>query len=53
VPKRGKSNEPAFTKYTAEYLAEFLNISYEELAKTTSANFFNLFKRAKNYVATA
>jgi TatD DNase family protein len=48
VPKRGKSNEPAYVKYVAEYLAEFLNIPYEKFAKQTTDNFFKLFSKAKN-----
>ncbi len=46
VPMRGKTNEPAFTKYTLEYLANLRNVSVEELAETTTKNFFSLFTRA-------
>jgi len=46
IPKRGKPNEPAYTKYTAEYLAEFLKIPYNELAEATTDNFFKLFSKA-------
>ena len=28
VPMRGKSNQPAYVKYTAEFLSIFFNISY-------------------------
>lgn len=46
VPHRGKRNEPAYTKLTAQYLAELLNISYDELEAKTTANFNKLFNRA-------
>ncbi|RDD62032.1 TatD family hydrolase [Ferruginivarius sediminum] len=47
VPKRGKPNEPAYLSYTADFLAEHLGMSREELAETTTANFFRLFNRAR------
>lgn len=43
VPHRGKSNEPAFVRHTAEHVAELRGISLEELAAATTTNFFNLF----------
>lgn len=46
VPKRGKTNEPAFTRYTAEYLASLQGVSYDEVAKKTTENFFRLFTKA-------
>lgn len=45
VPFRGKPNEPAYVRHTAEYCAGLLGVSFEELAATTTANaksFFNL-----------
>ncbi|MBL6784788.1 MAG: TatD family hydrolase [Rickettsiales bacterium] len=45
VPKRGKTNEPAFVKYVAEYLANYLNQDYESFCKITSDNFFKLFSK--------
>lgn len=47
VPKRGKVNEPAFVKHTAEMLAELKGISFKELAKATTDNFYKLFNKAK------
>ncbi len=44
-PKRGKRNEPAYVKYTAEKVAEVKGISFEELADKTTQNakkFFNI-----------
>jgi len=46
VPYRGKTNEPAYVRHTAEYVAELRGISYEELARATSDNFFRLFRHA-------
>lgn len=47
VPKRGKPNEPAYVRYTAEKVAELKGISFEELAQTTTNNFFRLFSKAR------
>lgn len=47
VPNRGKRNEPAFVIHTAEYLANLKNISLEEVALTTTENFYNLFSKVK------
>ena len=43
VPKRGRQNEPAFVRYTAEFLANLREITVDELAEGTSNNFFRLF----------
>jgi TatD DNase family protein len=45
TPHRGKPNEPAYVKHIAEFAAELLGMSYDELAATTTANarkFFGL-----------
>lgn len=47
TPHRGKTNQPAFTKHTAEFLANLQNVDYDYLAKTTTDNFFKLFNKAK------
>ena len=49
VPMRGKSNEPSFLKYTAEYLSDFFGISFQEFVKITDNNFYKLFSKAKRY----
>ena len=46
VPNRGKRNEPAFVKHTAEYLSHLKEVSFEKLADQTTQNFFNLFNKA-------
>lgn len=39
MPHRGKPNEPAFVRFTAEYAArEVFGVGYEEFAAATSAN---------------
>lgn len=50
VPMRGKPNEPSFVKHTAEFLANHFDISYAELAKTTTDNFFTLFSKTERPV---
>lgn len=47
VPMRGKTNEPAFVKHTAEYLSKLLNIEYKILSENTTENFFRLFSKAQ------
>lgn len=48
VPYRGKSNQPAYVREVAEYLAMLKAVPYEKLADTTTDNFFQLFNAAKN-----
>lgn len=47
VPYRGKQNQPAYVKYVAEAVAELRKLSFEEVAYTTSENYFDLFSTAK------
>lgn len=46
IPYRGKTNQPAYTKNVAEFIAELKGLSLEEVINQTSANFFNTFKKA-------
>lgn len=46
-PHRGKPNEPAYVRHTAEFIADLRGISYDEVKKATTHNFFTLFKGAK------
>ncbi len=48
VPYRGKSNEPAYTRYTAAALAELKGVSEARLAQQTTDNFFRLFNKNDN-----
>lgn len=44
VPRRGKSNEPAYVRYVAEFIAQLRGIDVVELASQTTTNFFECFK---------
>lgn len=46
VPFRGKRNEPAFVRYTAEKIAEIRNITFEEVVEETTKTANNFFKFA-------
>ena len=43
IPMRGKQNEPAFVKYTAQFIAQERGVSLEEISRSTTKNFFSLF----------
>ena len=45
VPYRGKTNNPSYVPYVAQELAKVKNVSVEEIARTTSQNFDELFLR--------
>ncbi len=46
VPYRGKSNQPAYVREVAEFIAALRGISVVELASITTHNFFTCFKDA-------
>ena len=46
VPRRGKQNEPAYVRHTAEFLAGLREESIDDFATYTTRNFFELFKLA-------
>ena len=48
---RGKRNEPSYVVETAKVLAETRGVTYEELAKQTTDNFFRLFSKASESIA--
>lgn len=43
VPFRGKRNEPAYVRHTAECISKIKDIKYQEIEKHTSSNYFSLF----------
>lgn len=48
IPQRGRRNEPAFVRYTAERLAQLKEIPFDDLAQITSDNFYRLFRKASD-----
>ena len=47
VPMRGKTNEPSYVKYIAEYLADYFNLDLNQFIQIIDNNFFNLFNKSK------
>lgn len=43
IPMRGKPNEPAYLRYTAEFLAKLRGETFEAIAEYSTANFYRLF----------
>jgi TatD DNase family protein len=46
VPKRGKTNQPAYVRYVAEFIAGLREESVEAVAEVTTRNFYRLFSAA-------
>lgn len=44
MPYRGKRNEPGYTRYVVERIAELRNLPFEEVASLTRANAHRLFR---------
>ena len=45
TPFRGKTNQPAYVKYVAEFIAELKEISFDTVAEQTSLNYENKFNK--------
>jgi TatD DNase family protein len=45
VPKRGKRNEPAYVRHTAEFLASLRGITADALGEATTRNFLQIVSR--------
>lgn len=44
APYRGRPNQPGYTRYVAEFIAELHGTSLNHVAEQTTANFFKLFR---------
>jgi len=44
VPHRGKPNQPAYVRHTAEFIAELRGVGYDTIASVTTGNFKALFQ---------
>src|ERR1700726_1997919 len=50
---RGKRNEPSYVVETAKVLAQTRNVTFEEIARQTTENFFRLFSKVPRQAAAA
>lgn len=46
MPYRGKRNEPAYVRHTAEVLAETIGMTVDDIERITTDNFYRLFSKA-------
>lgn len=53
LPYRGKRCEPAYVVETAKVLADTRGVSFEEIARQTTENFFRLFSKVPRQLADA
>ena len=48
TPHRGKTNQPAYVRYVAEFLADLKGESLEDVAKNTTKNYEDKFNKINN-----
>ena len=46
VPHRGKTNQPAYVRHVAQFIADLRGDTFETIARVTTENFFRLFRSA-------